>query len=103
MKKIQWPSLHSSFGERMSEDIDFKAQIIFVFDYLKVTTAIVSMIEQAFGMKLKNTCPHIRHPWITRLLREVVKQPWNKTDFDAWGLTTIEYKGLSNDQLNLFQ
>jgi len=74
--------------KRQGKDIDFKTQIITIFQYLKHCTATASMVSAATGIPQKNICRFKRDLEKSGLLCEVEKKLCKQTGFKAWYLTT---------------
>ena len=88
--------------KRQGKDMDFKSQLITIFEYLQGHIATASMVSAATGIPQKNITRYKRDLEKAGRLWEIEKKLCEKTGFKAWYLTTNPESAAFNNQLNLF-
>ena len=88
--------------KRQGKDMDFKSQLITIFEYLQGHIATASMVSAATGIPQKNITRYKRDLEKAGRLWEIEKKQCKQTGFKAWYLTTNPEQAPFSNQLNLF-
>jgi hypothetical protein len=92
----------TALNKRQAKCIDFKSQLITIFQYLQENIATASMVSEATGIPQKNICRFKRDLETNGKLWEIEKKQCRKTGFKAWYLTTNPDNAPRCNQLTLF-